>query len=351
LRTFGVLIGALIGVAVSEQPSSAQSLTLAAFQDTLESLRVEAGIPAISAAILQDGVVIWSRGLGRQDLEGAVAARPDTPYVIGSLSQTIGSTLLLRKCIDQSYAEVTDKVVRWTPTYPEPDTRIGELLSHTAPDKTFHYDPDRLSALTGVVEECATQRYPRLLAEEVFDRLAMINSVPGQTLGTPTPEDAVMFEPARLARYGGILRQLAVPYRVISRRATRNTDVVPARVDVARGIVASVLDLAQFDSAIDTGLLLADATRVQMLSQAFADGKPLRTGLGWFVQAYNGQSVAWQFGVVEGAYSSLIVKVPNRRLTLILLANSDGLTAPFALEAGDVTTSIFAKTFLRTFVP
>ena len=69
------------------------------------------------------------------------------------------------------------------------------------------------------------------------------------------------------------------------------------------------------------------------------------------MQAYNGEPIAWQFGVVDGAYSSLIVKVPNRRLTLILLANSDGLTAPFSLDAGDVTTSIFAKTFLRTFVP
>jgi CubicO group peptidase (beta-lactamase class C family) len=179
----------------------------------------------------------------------------------------------------------------------------------------------------------------------------MINSVPGQALGTPTPEDVAMFEPARLARYGDILRQVAVPYRVISRRATRNNDVVPAKVDIAGGIVSSALDLAQFDSALDAGLLLAGDTRVQALSQAFAEGRPLPTGLGWFVQAYNGEPIAWQFGVVDGAYSSLIIKVPNRRLTLILLANSDGLTAPFSLEAGDVTKSIFAKTFLRTFVP
>jgi CubicO group peptidase (beta-lactamase class C family) len=352
VRKLGVLLlGALIGVAVFEQPSSAQSLTLRLFEDTLDSLRIEAGIPAISGAILQDGVVTWARGLGRQDLEGAVAARPDTPYVVGSLAQAIGTTVLLRKCIDQSYAEIVDKVVRWVPTYPEPETRIVELLSHTALDKTFHYDPARLSALTGVVEECATERYPRLLVDEVFDRLAMINSVPGQSLGTPTPEDVAMFEPARLARYGDVLRQLAIPYRVTNRRATRNTDIVPAKVDIAGGIVASALDLAQFDSAFDAGLLLAGGTRVQALSQAFAEGRPLPTGLGWFVQAYNGEPIAWQFGVVEGAYSSLIIKVPNRRLTLILLANSDGLTAPFSLEAGDVTKSIFAKTFLRTFVP
>ena len=78
---------------------------------------------------------------------------------------------------------------------------------------------------------------------------------------------------------------------------------------------------------------------------------PLPTGLGWFVQGYNGQPIVWQFGSVEGAYSSLILKVPNRRLTFILLANSDGLSAPFSLSSGDVTNSTFARLFLRSFVP
>jgi CubicO group peptidase (beta-lactamase class C family) len=351
LRILGLVFGALIGVAVFEQPSSAQSYPLAIFQRTIESLREEAAIPAMSGAILQDGLVVWAWADGRQDVEGAIAARPDTPYVVGALGQSMGSTLLLRKCIDQSYADVGDLVVRWSPAYPEPSTTIAELLSHTAPGGTFRYDPSRLSPLIAVVEQCANQRYARLLAEDVFDRLAMISSVPGHSLGTPTPEDLEMFEPARIARYGDILRQVAVPYRVINRRATRNIDLVPSRLDFANGIVSSVLDLAKFDSALDTGLLLAPNTRVQALSQAFSGGRPLPTGLGWFVQAYHGEPIAWQFGVVEGAYSSLIVKIPNRKLTMILLANSDGLSAPFALDAGDVTTSIFARTFLLAFVP
>ena len=75
------------------------------------------------------------------------------------------------------------------------------------------------------------------------------------------------------------------------------------------------------------------------------------TGLGWFLQAYNGQPIVWQFGLIDGAFSSLIVKVPNRHLTFIVLANSDGLSAPFALDAGDVTSSLFARLFLKSFVP
>jgi CubicO group peptidase (beta-lactamase class C family) len=300
--------------------------------------------------IVQDGKIAWASGFGRQDVEANVAARTDTPYVIGSLAQTLGTTLLLRKCLDQSYLETTDRIVRWTPAYPETETTVGELLSHTAPDKTFRYAPSRLAALTGVIQECAGAKYPQLLGQEIFDLLSMINSVPGQTLGTPTADDVAMFEPGRLARYGDVLGRVAIPYRLVNRRPVRNAELTPARIDFAQGVVSSALDLAQFDLAYDSGFL-APSTRVLALSQVFANGKPLPTGLGWFVQAYNGEPIAWQFGVVDNAYSSMIVKIPNRRLTLILLANSDGLTAPFALEAGDLTTSIFARTFLQAFLP
>ena len=73
------------------------------------------------------------------------------------------------------------------------------------------------------------------------------------------------------------------------------------------------------------------------------------TGLGWFVQKYNGQTIVWQFGQTTNAYSSLMLKIPAKRLTLILLANSDGLSSYFDLASGDVTKSLFAVLFLRLF--
>jgi hypothetical protein len=70
-------------------------------------------------------------------------------------------------------------------------------------------------------------------------------------------------------------------------------------------------------------------------------------GLGWFVQYYHGERVVWHFGSIANAYSSLILKLPDRHVTFILLANSDGLSAPYNLQAGDVTRSLFANLFLR----
>jgi CubicO group peptidase (beta-lactamase class C family) len=98
---------------------------------------------------------------------------------------------------------------------------------------------------------------------------------------------------------------------------------------------------------LDHGDLLAPEVIGYMRGGA-QPGTP--TGLGWFVQAYNGAHLVWHFGVAPGAYSSLILKVPSRNLTLILLANSDGLNQPFALDRGDVTASLFAKLFLSLFV-
>ena len=68
------------------------------------------------------------------------------------------------------------------------------------------------------------------------------------------------------------------------------------------------------------------------------------------MQTYNGETIYWQFGSTVGAYSSLYLKVPSRHVTLILLANSDGLSEPFSLQNGDVTSSLFARTFLKLFV-
>jgi hypothetical protein len=79
-------------------------------------------------------------------------------------------------------------------------------------------------------------------------------------------------------------------------------------------------------------------------------GQPLPHGIGWFVQTYEREPVVWQFGVADNASSSMVVTLPLRGLTLIMLANSSGLAQGFNLAAGDITASPFARLFLATFV-
>ncbi len=347
MRRHTVILLALAAVLATGGRSAAQSLSVSLFERYLESLRIEAGIPGISATILHEGVAVWEQGLGRQDLDSNLAASATTPYMLGELSQALGSTLVLKTCVDESYAELSDPAADWAPGFPDQLSTLFHLLAHAAPPRTFSYDATRFDVLTRVLETCAERPYATVLVEDLFERLGMEHSVPAYALTALPAVDQVALGPARLAHYTAVLRALATPYRVDPRSRVATRTVVPSRpATAAAGVVSSVRDLARFDVALDRLVLLERRTR----DAAWTQATPLPTGLGWFVQEYNGEAVVWQFGQVNDGASSLVVKVPNRRLTLIMLANSDGLTAPYTLEKGDVTASLFARLFLRLFV-
>ena len=116
------------------------------------------------------------------------------------------------------------------------------------------------------------------------------------------------------------------------------------------GLVTTVRDLAKFDLALKHEILLDHGTLEDAWSAPTAHGVPLPHGIGWFVQTYNGEKVVWQFGMTENASSSLMVTLPARGLTLILMANSDGLVKLYSPAKGDVTLSPFARLFLNLFV-
>jgi CubicO group peptidase (beta-lactamase class C family) len=157
-----------------------------------------------------------------------------------------------------------------------------------------------------------------------------------------------MLDTDHLEHYGRVLANLAVPYKVDKRGHATRTELSSEGINAATGLVTSARDLANFDLALDDGGLLRADTRQAAWSPAMTpSGVAAPTGLGWFVQTYRGSTVIWQFGVIDNAYSAMIVKVPAKRATMILLANSDGLAIPFQLETGDITRSPFALVLLK----
>src|SRR3712207_714616 len=66
----------------------------------LEALRQQAGIPGLSAAVVQDGELVWDRGFGFENVDPRIRATPDTPYPVAGLSQPLAAVLLLQ-CVEQ----------------------------------------------------------------------------------------------------------------------------------------------------------------------------------------------------------------------------------------------------------
>lgn len=347
LKVLPVALVALVvvvshGRAQSVPRLSERSLPISLFERFLESARQQAGVPGLSAAIVQDGRVVWDRGFGSQDVEALVSATADTPYPILDLSQTLAATVLLQQCLDLRYLELTDRVRRWHPQFPEESTTVAQLLSHTGADGSFRYDTERYAQLANVIDDCGRARYPVLLAREVLDRLSMTDSVPGHDLADGS-SNRRLFSSSALDRYGSVLRRVALPYKVDSNRRASRSDYSRPSLSASTGIVSTVRDLARFDDGLD--VLLTSSTRDRAWQQ---HSTPM--GLGWFVQQHNGERVVWHFGLARDAYSALYIRVPGRDLALILLANSDGLAAPYNLSDGKLTSSVFAQLFLQLFV-
>ncbi len=124
----------LAGLGVSANPSFAQEPSfsrLALFERYLETLRQRVRIPGLSGAIVHHQRIIWEKGFGYQDLERRIAARPDTPYRIASLTKTFTSMLLMR-CVDQGTVDLDSPIRRYTNLIPEPGATVGHVLSHTS---------------------------------------------------------------------------------------------------------------------------------------------------------------------------------------------------------------------------
>lgn len=316
----------------------------------LDALRQQAGIPGMSAAIIRDGQILWEKGYGFQNVTTRERATPATPYMLGDASGTLAAILLLQ-CVEQRRLDLDSPLARFGIDIPEGGATLRDLLSHRQNDGlgTFVYSPDRYGQLTAVMEWCAPQPYRKSVSHRILNRLAMVDSVPGTDLRNPNlPLPEGLYEPEELERYRRVLDRMAVGYKVESRSKADRFDPIPAPMTSTGGLVTTVRDLAKLDGALDSRILLLDETLGQAWNPVVnPSGTVMPTGLGWFVQSYNGQRVVWHFGQVPNAYSSLIIKLPERNLTFVLLANSDKLVAPFNLQAGDVSRSLFAALFLR----
>jgi CubicO group peptidase (beta-lactamase class C family) len=347
-----LLVLALVPARGQQQPPIfSPAGTIPILESYLEALRQQSGIPGMSAAIVRGGSIIWEKGYGFQDVAARLRATPDTPYLVGDLSQTFAAVLLLQ-CVEQRRLGLDEPFRRYAIDGIDGDATLRQILSHTPPEPAalpFAYNPDRYAQLTTVMEWCAPQPYRKSVAHRLLNRLAMKDSAPGTDLQDPAfvlPEG--LFEPKELDDYRRLLARLAVPYKVDGKGRAERNDLPGMPLTATGGLVSTVRDLARFDKALDSFDLLAEETLAAAWSPAAERaGVSSPMGLGWFVQSYKGERLVWHFGYIQNGYSSLILKVPARGVTFILLANGDGLSAPFQLQAGDVTRSLFATLFLR----
>ena len=315
------------------------------FDGRLESLRTQGNIPAISVAIAENQRIAWSRAYGTAELATNRPASDTTVYHLASLTKPFASAVLLQLS-EEGRISLDDPVANYGIVLPSPPSggviRIRHLLSHTSsgvPGTRFSYDGDRFSLLDSVIARATGNTFATELVRRILQPLAL-------TSIAPTP-DAAAFSATGLDR-STYRANLARGYTYVN--GSHTLTAYPNSFSTAAGLTGSVLDLARFSMALDRGDVISEAARDIALAPAITPaGDTLPYGLGWFSTTYRGERVVWHYGLWT-AISSLIIKVPSRGLTFVVLANTDALSAPYPLAAGRLDSSPWARAFLDAFV-
>jgi CubicO group peptidase (beta-lactamase class C family) len=236
-------------------------------------------LPGISAAIVHDQELVWSRGFGHADLEGAVPVSPETIYSICSVSKLFTSiaVMQLRDAGKLSLDDPVEKHLPWfdiQKTYPDvPPATVRGLLTHTSglpresafpywtdpafpfptreamqervseqstlypTDRYFQYSNLGMALLGEIVSAASGMPYDRYIRQRILEPLGM----------TDTTTDL----PLRLA--GG---RLATGYSPLDRSGQRQAlALFQARAMApAAGYASTVEDLGRF-AACQFGLL------------------------------------------------------------------------------------------------
>ena len=359
---------ALVNIANAQMPKSPQELDdmLLAFDVELDSLRKEKSIPGLSVAIVKDHRVLWSKGYGYADRDRSVPVTPDTPFWIASVTKTfVGLAFLHLEAegsidLNERAADTPnfDRTCKWLAGSSLPFGRdlhcdapitIRHILHHQVqgePGSTFFYNPIMYSRLSRYLEHKfgegvdAVEGRHNMLGQTI-DRTILSPSDMTRTMSSQwdRSKPAVFFD---LAQGFGIDEQ---GRWIVRPRPERH-------IAGGAGVVSTVQDLAKYDIAIDKGVIVPPAIMQKLFSPAkLNDGTLSPYAFGWYVQEYRGNKLIWHAGWDEEyGFTALFLKVPGHNLTLILLANGEGLRWGNPLDKATVENSPFAHAFLDRFV-
>lgn len=335
--------------AQSHQSVSADGYDAQAFNKEVKGYADLLRLPGLSVAVVHDGRIIdWQR-VGYADFERKTPIGEDQIFWLSSVTKTF-SAVMMMQYEREGELSADDPLIRYpfasvgfSPQRINSDVRLKHVLSHTSegnPGDVFVYHGGRYNFIYGVFEQMSGLKFPQAFHHELNARIIQPLKLEATLAGYPGEGAASLRE------------RVVTPYRF----DPTNRVFAPIRNGYgdtaypATGLLSSVKDLAAYTGALDDGRLLPQIYYERMNSPFVNNkGQPTPHGFGWFTQRFAGVRLHWAYGLGDSD-SSILLRVPERRLTLILLSNSDFACAPSRLGGGDALRSPFVISFLKHFV-
>jgi CubicO group peptidase (beta-lactamase class C family) len=308
-------------------------------------------LPGVSIAVVQNGKIVYRQNEGSSDLERHTAMPNDAIFSIASVTKTFTGVMMMQ-FEQEGKISLEDYLLKYpfdTKLYSlntvDANTRLKHVLSMTSdgvPGTTFSYNGGRFNYLSGVFDQISQHSLPDSYSQEVSARIFEPLHMSSTFDGYPSQPNQLTTRVVR--RYRVEAGKDGAVYTNVS------YDSNAAYPAPAAGIFSSIDDLAAYATALDRDILISHAKYFEMTTPFTTnEGKQIPYGFGWLTQQYQGIRLNWAYG--EGDFdSALLLRVPERGLTFILLSNSGLLSHASRLNSGNVLRSPFAIAFLRYFV-
>ncbi len=329
MRIVSILIFVMVLIFGCAKEKAIKIETSDQFTDELKELKTYFQIPGLAASVEKDGELVYQKYFGYSDLELKTKLDTTTLFPVASLTKVFSGVLIM-KLAEEGKLSLDDPLVKYLPQAEISDSiRVKHILSHTSQGeigKNFYYSY-RFGALTAVIMQASQKPFDAYMNEAIFTPLGLKN--------THLLKDSIQVVQNNLT--------IAKPY-ILNDSIT--TGFIDYGYSASAGIVSNLNDLHIFNAALDNNTLISEASKKEMFS-GLDPGLPYSYGI--FNQEFQGEELVWGYGQYD-CYSSLLLKVPSKKLTLTLLANNNLMSDPARLIYGDAMSSLFALSFLKNYV-
>lgn len=306
----------------------------------LSRVRDAEGIPGLSVAVIVDGRVVWSEGMGYADLENRTPVTPLTRFRIGSISKPV-SAEAVGLLVEQGKLDLDAPVQTYVPYFPRKRWPITtrQVAGHVAGIR--HYAPGReemlssrpyadvrsalsifegdslmfepgtrylyssygFNLVSAVVEGASGEPFLQYMRTHVLEPLSLRSVMPEHV-------DSLIPWRARFYERGADGRVTNAPY------------VDQSNKWAGGGFISNAEDIARFGWAhVEGGLLKPETVAMMTTSQRTSDGRETGYGVGWFAgRDEAGRRWFGHTGSSVGGRAVLVV-YPEQRVVVAALAN------------------------------
>lgn len=305
-------------------------------------------IPAMAIGVAKGDSLIYFKGIGYANPDTKESVNADHIFVISSLTKSMTS-VMMQQMEAEGKLKLNDLVNDFPNQYFTKErwddkTTLAHILSHTSESKPigqgFVYNGGKynvvFNAIKGINKIDVPNDITRAFTNEAEKRLIE----PFYLTHTIARYDSVKHK--KLNNSVATLYKYNVEQKIYtnSRLKLPNMQSGPAY-----GMMSSVHDLVKYSAALDKGAIISKE-RYQKITTPFYKGSP--QGMGWFVAKFEGVDIHWAYGYGDDA--SILLKVPAKNLTFVMLSSTDMASATTRLGFGNPFNAPLVCAFLKAFV-